>query len=447
MPGDIVSVQVGQCGNEIGNEFWKRLCMEHAIGHDGYATSERCVPDQATTYFSMADGDRFVPRAVLIDLEPRVLNATKNSEFGQIFNIERVFHSPDGGGAGNNWATGYGAGWSGQSEVAEEILNLIQSEVEICDALDGFSLSHSIAGGTGSGLGSWVLEKLYDDFGQKSIITFSVFPSSGSDVVVQPYNATLTLERLIEFPEMVVILDNDAITRTAMTKMHIKNPTMGDVNAIIGRIMGGITAPIRFGSYSYGSLGSLAAHLGPVSPLHFVQCGLAPLTMPNSRVPQRTYPADLMQLLSRPDSIMTTPFNKFTAGQTDCLIAGAAIFQGPVKTSDVLEAMYTANTKASFGASLQPFNDIDPITTYPHAPSRSALLALNHSNFEKSLRRITEQYDKMFKNKAYINNFTKEEYFAEGLDRMAEAREKVEQLARAYADPWRFCSPVDGDAE
>uniref|UniRef100_A0A914QE97 Tubulin/FtsZ GTPase domain-containing protein n=1 Tax=Panagrolaimus davidi TaxID=227884 RepID=A0A914QE97_9BILA len=159
------------------------------------------------------------------------------------------------------------------SEHGEQILSIIQSEVEISDKIDGFSVSHSIAGGTGSGLGSWILEKLVDEYGHKQIQTFSVFPNSGSDVVVQPYNAILTLQRLIEIPQMVTVLDNEAIEKKKMAKMHIKDPSMKDVNAIIGRIMAGITAPKRFGAPNVVSLFNISAQLCPVSPLHFIQCG------------------------------------------------------------------------------------------------------------------------------------------------------------------------------
>lgn len=49
MPREIVTVQVGQCGNQskierlllielVGFEFWKRLCAEHGIGADGILT-------------------------------------------------------------------------------------------------------------------------------------------------------------------------------------------------------------------------------------------------------------------------------------------------------------------------------------------------------------------------------------------------------------------------
>ena len=35
MPREIITLQVGQCGNQIGGEFWKQLCVEHGIQPDG----------------------------------------------------------------------------------------------------------------------------------------------------------------------------------------------------------------------------------------------------------------------------------------------------------------------------------------------------------------------------------------------------------------------------
>ena len=71
-------------------------------------------------------------------------------------------------------------------------------------------LLHSIAGGTGSGLGSFLLEKLNDRFPKKLIQTYSVFPdmTSGSEVVVQPYNSLLALRRLTQNADSVVGLSD-----------------------------------------------------------------------------------------------------------------------------------------------------------------------------------------------------------------------------------------------
>lgn len=91
----------------------------------------------------------------------------------QLYNPENVYLSQDGGGAGNNWAAGYGRG----DGLHEEIFDIIDREAEGSDSLEGFVLCHSIAGGTGSGMGSYLLEKLTERYPKKLIQTYSVFPN------------------------------------------------------------------------------------------------------------------------------------------------------------------------------------------------------------------------------------------------------------------------------
>lgn len=54
-----------------------------------------------------ADDEHYIPRAVLLDLEPRVINSIMNSTYSNLFNPENIYMSKHGGGAGNSWASGY----------------------------------------------------------------------------------------------------------------------------------------------------------------------------------------------------------------------------------------------------------------------------------------------------------------------------------------------------
>ena len=78
MPREVITLQVGQCGNQIGTEFWKQLCAEHGISKDGileeYAANGN-AGDRKDVFFYQADDEHYVPRALLLDLEPRVINA------------------------------------------------------------------------------------------------------------------------------------------------------------------------------------------------------------------------------------------------------------------------------------------------------------------------------------------------------------------------------------
>src|SRR5882757_8232055 len=95
-------------------------------------------------------------------------------------------------------------------------------------------LMHSIAGGTGSGLGSFLLERLNDKFPKKLVQTYSVFPNAQEgDVVVQPYNALLTLKRLANHADSVVVLDNGALARINADRLHLQTPSFDQTNQLV----------------------------------------------------------------------------------------------------------------------------------------------------------------------------------------------------------------------
>ncbi|CAE7022678.1 gammaTub23C, partial [Symbiodinium sp. CCMP2456] len=116
--------------------------------------------DRKDVFFYQADDEHYIPRALLLDMEPRVINVIQSSEYAELYNPENVFISKDGGGAGNNWAKGY----STAEKVQEEVFDMVDREADGSDSLEGFVLIHSIAGGTGSGMGSFLLEAINDRY-------------------------------------------------------------------------------------------------------------------------------------------------------------------------------------------------------------------------------------------------------------------------------------------
>lgn len=96
-------------------------------------------------------------QAVCIDMEDSVVARFKQGVLKDIFD-EKCFVT-NYPGSGNNWAEGY---CEHGPIYAEKILNSIKHAVEKCDALHGFLLLFSTGGGTGSGLGTFVLKLLAD---------------------------------------------------------------------------------------------------------------------------------------------------------------------------------------------------------------------------------------------------------------------------------------------
>ncbi|KVG41204.1 Gamma tubulin [Cynara cardunculus var. scolymus] len=280
MPREIITLQVGQCGNQIGMEFWKQLCLEHGISKDGileeYAT-QGGAGDRKDVFFYQADDQHYIPRALLMDLEPRVINGIQAGDYRDLYNHENIFISDDGGGAGNNWASGYDQG----KHFEEDLMDMIDREADGSDSLEGFVLCHSIAGGTGSGMGSYLLETLNDHYSKKLLQTYSVFPNQNetSDVVVQPYNSLLTLKRLTLNADCVVVLDNTALNRIAVERLHIQNPTVSETNSLVSTVMSASTTTLRYPGYMNNDLVGLLASLIPTPRCHFLMTGYTPLTV------------------------------------------------------------------------------------------------------------------------------------------------------------------------
>ena len=111
------------------------------------------------------------------------LNETMRSPLGSLF--EETQYVMDVSGAGNNFAHGnahYGPLYR------EKLTESLRRTVEHCDSLQTFILLHSLGGGTGSGVGTYMLSLLEDLFPEVYRFTTSVYPQEDDDVVTSPYN-------------------------------------------------------------------------------------------------------------------------------------------------------------------------------------------------------------------------------------------------------------------
>ena len=64
----------------------------------------------------------------------RVINSIQSSDIRNLFNPENIFLSKHGGGAGNNWASGYHQGESVQEDILD-MLGAFPPHDEVCALL------------------------------------------------------------------------------------------------------------------------------------------------------------------------------------------------------------------------------------------------------------------------------------------------------------------------
>ncbi|KAK5124755.1 gamma-tubulin [Meristemomyces frigidus] len=441
MPREIITLQAGQCGNSVGSQFWQQLCQEHGINRDGnladYATEGG---DRKDVFFYQSDDTRYIPRAILLDLEPRVINSIQTGSHGKIYNPENFYVHKEGTGAGNNWAAGYAMG----GQVEDEVLDMIDREADGSDSLEGFMLLHSIAGGTGSGLGSFLLERLNDRFPKKLIQTYSVFPGNTDDIVVQPYNSLLALRRLTENADSVVVLDNGALSRIAADTLHVQEPSFQQTNQLVSTVMSASTTTLRYPGYMHNDLVGIVASLIPTPRCHFLQTSYTPFTGDNveaAKTVRKTTVHDVMRRLLQPKNQMVST----KPSKNSCYISILNIIMGEADPTDVHKSLLRIRERnlANFipwgPASIQvaltrtsPYLQ-PPYTTRP-PPRVSGLMLANHTGIATLFKRIVSQYDRLRKRNAFLEQYKREEPFRDGLAQFDEAREVVMDLIGEYEE-------------
>lgn len=70
----------------VGHSFWQQLCQEHGISQDGTLEdyAQDAGFDRKDVFFYQADDDHYIPRSILVDLEPRVSNLLKFTQINYL---------------------------------------------------------------------------------------------------------------------------------------------------------------------------------------------------------------------------------------------------------------------------------------------------------------------------------------------------------------------------
>jgi hypothetical protein len=222
---EVITIQVGQTGNQVGLRWWDLLQQEHSLrGLEGSSTFRLDENESAAlgTFFRPAEGsrpsvgdlqsggssfvERYRARAVLIDMEENVISQLARSPIGPLF--DQRLRLTDVSGAGNNWAVGYA---EYGPRYRDSVVELVRRSLEPCDSPQAFIMLHSLGGGTGSGFGSFILEQLEDNFPELYRFTSSLLPSRNDDVITSPYNALMSTARLVDHADAVLPIDNECL--------------------------------------------------------------------------------------------------------------------------------------------------------------------------------------------------------------------------------------------
>ena len=247
----VVTLQVGQCGNQIGRQLFATLRQDvQATVRPGESCGGSAYLETSTERFFVAhdrgrrSGSRTFAasaRAVLVDMEPKVVQQSLHEADGSgewRYDPKCVYAEKRG--SGNNWAKGF---HQHGPRAADRVMDMLQSQAEKCDHLSAFLVLMSVAGGTGAGVGSYLTECLKDRYPHVAVVNQLTWPYFAGEVIVQNYNALLTFAHLQQSSDAILLLQNDQLHKACSKLLHLKNISFSDINSVICHCLASILQP------------------------------------------------------------------------------------------------------------------------------------------------------------------------------------------------------------
>ncbi|CAH2222143.1 tubulin delta chain [Pelobates cultripes] len=449
----IVTVQLGQCGNQIGYELFDVIYsdLHNKTGICSKRENDNYQAVCKERFFSEEEesGD-YVTRSVLVDMEPKVISQTLSmaARSGK-WKYDHKSQFSQKQGSGNNWANGYCVHGPKHKDL---VMDLVRKQVEKCDRLAGFFTIMSMAGGTGSGMGTYVTRCLRDTYPNSFLLNQVIWPYGTGEVIVQNYNSILTLSRLYQSSDALLVHENDVIHKICSQLMNIKQISFRDVNKIIAHQLGSVFQPAYTSEgashYSRNPLGELMECLVPHP--EFKMLGLRNIpqmsehSMAYSTFTWQGLTKHLRQMLianakmeeginwqvrppSQPTAENVSPKKELLFNTS---LANLIILRG----QDVQRASLEGFQDPSLYTSWLPSDDACNIWKTPRSFNKyekSAALVSNSQCLLKPLDTIVSKAWNMFSSKAYVHQYTK---FGIEEEEFLESFTTLEQVIASYSN-------------
>ncbi|KAM3744670.1 hypothetical protein ACB098_06G070500 [Castanea mollissima] len=397
---ECILIHIGQAG------------IQHGIQPDGQMLGDKTVgggDDAFNTFFSETGAGKHVPRVVFIDLEPTVIDEVRTSTYRQLFHPEQLISSKED--ATNNFARGH---YTIGKEIVDLCLDRIIKHADNCTSLQGFLVFNAVGGGTGSGLGSLLLERLSVDYGKKSKLGFIVYPSPQvSTSVVEPYNSVLSTHSLLKHTDVVVLLDIKAIYDICRRFLNIEFD--GALNVDVTEFQ---------------------TNLVPYPRIHFMLSSYAPIISAEKAYYEQLSVAKITNNAFQPSSMMAKCDPRHGKYVACCLM-----YRGDVVPKDVNAAVATIKTKRTIQfvdwcpTGFKCGINYQPPTVVPGGDlakvQRAVCMISNSTSVAEVFSCIDHKFDLMYAKRAFVHW-----YVGEGMEEgeFSETREDLAALEKDYEE-------------
>ncbi|XP_060518313.1 tubulin alpha-1A chain-like [Cylas formicarius] len=430
---EIIQIHIGQAGVQVASACWELYCLEHGIQVDGrFYQGYDAANEGSEVFYNVTSGGQAVPRVVMVDLEPTVIDEIRTGYYRHLFHPDTLLTGKED--AANNYARGrYGVG----AEMLDLALDRTRLVADDCSSLQGFIVYRAFGGGTGSGFTTSFLEHLHEDYRKISVLDFSVYPAPHiSPIIVEPYNAVLTTNGCIEHEDVCFIMDNEAVYDILDRKLDTPRPTYTNPNRLLGQVVSAVTASLRFEGAVNVDLQEFQTNLVPYPRIHFPLITYAPFVSASKAFHEQLSVAQLVTSCFEPANQMVKCDPRNGKYISCCLL-----FRGDVSPTDVNNAIMNIKSKRSIQfVDWSPTGfkigiNYQPPTTVPKgdlaATSRAVTMLSNTTAIREAWERLLRKFNAMYRKRAFVFH-----YVGEGMEEAEfdDARDDLEALVLDYEE-------------
>lgn len=430
---ETISINLGQAGVQVGNATWQLYCLEHGITPDGHFVNPSDDYDAGfRSFFDETIRGKIVPRSIFIDTEPSVVDEVRCGPYKDFFHPDQLISGKQD--AANNFVRGY---LSPGQALIENVQDRIRQMIEHTDNCQGFFLSHSFGGGTGSGFSANLMDYLVEEYSRCAKFQFVVYPApSISSTVVEPYNAVLTTHSTLDQTDCAFMFDNQAMYDIAHAKLNIDRPSYANLNSLMNQVISSITASLRFNGSLNVDLDDFRTNLVPFPRIHFPIASYAPFFPAEKECYENFSTAAITNQVFENSSQMMKC--NMEAGK---YMACCMLYRGDVLAKDINYAIQNIKQKASIefvdwcptGFKIGINNRPPKFLPERHlaASMRGVSMIASNTSIADAFGSLNYKFDLMFAKKAFVHW-----YINEGMELsdFKEARYNLAALENDYEE-------------